>query len=476
MPQEGEELTRRQLEFLFAETADAASRRELAARALAHPDDPEAWDAAFRASPDNTVSRVVHEFYMEHTGDQILNAGMHYFPRAHNGRLLRGMSIRTARDAAAILMPLRNPWQESMKAIYVERGKRRHRVIGGEICTIGLLDTSMVHPREIFKRAVQWNADGIILSHNHPSGDPTPSNADRAVTLRLEEAGRQIGVEYVDHIVTNGKRFYSLRHDRMEEFAPDGKADWEAVAGGTTPQIRSYEHAGALARALRQGADNVIHAIALDTKNRITAVKRIPFDPAKPDTDGLLREIFRLAAGQPTAGVILDLTADAITPDAAQAFRARADVAGETMGIRILDTLYAQDGWACSTAARDQRIMPLKADAPVTVAETRYALEATARQLLDMPPVARVAAGRSPSRTSTSSRRRPNFSKPSSRTASTAPASATSGSPGAASGRASRTASGAPRPPRSPPCPTSSCAASRSTGAQTGRGAATGPP
>ena len=409
MPQEGEELTRRQLEFLFAETADAASRRELAARALAHPDDPEAWDAAFRASPDNTVSRVVHEFYMEHTGDQILNAGMHYFPRAYNGRLLRGMSIRTARDAAAILMPLRNPWQESMKAIYVERGKRRHRVIGGEICTIGLLDTSMVHPREIFKRAVQWNADGIILSHNHPSGDPAPSKEDRAVTLRLEEAGRHLGIEYIDHIITNGRSFYSLRHDRLEAFDPGAKADWEAVPGGTAPRAYGFDAVGDLVGALRQGAGNVVHAIALDAKGRVTAVRRIPFDPARLDpgddtgdadtkqrraayTADLLRDIFRMAVAHPTGGVILDLAADAITPDAARALRARADDAGMMMGIRILDTIYNQDGWAYSVAARRQ-LLPLRAGAPASVAETRYSLDAAARRLLDMPPVARVAAG-----------------------------------------------------------------------------------
>jgi proteasome lid subunit RPN8/RPN11 len=395
MPQEGEELTRRQLEFLFADTADAASRRELAARALARPDDPEAWDAAFRASPDNTVSRIVHEFYMEHTGDQIWNAGMHYFPRAYNGRLLRGMSIRTARDAAAILMPLRNPWQESMKAIYVERGKRRHRVIGGEICTIGLLDTSMVHPREIFKRAVQWNADGIILSHNHPSGDPTPSKEDRAVTLRLEEAGRHLGIEYIDHIITNGRSFYSLRHDRLEAFDPGAKADWEAVPGGTAPRIRDFDVDGNLIGALRQGAGDVIHAIALDTKNRITAVRRIPVDPARLDTgvaagdaglaaardeytQELMREIFRLTASHPAAGMILDLTAAGIPETAALTLHNRARHLSDIMGVSILDALYAHNGWAYSVAAGRQ-IMPLKADAAPgasSVAETRYSLAA----------------------------------------------------------------------------------------------------
>ena len=132
---------------------------------------------------------------------------------------------------------------------------------------------------KIFKRAVQWNADGIILSHNHPSGDPAPSKEDRAVTLRLEEAGRHLGIEYIDHIITNGRSFYSLRHDRLEAFDPGAKADWEAVPGGTAPRAYGFDAVGDLVGALRQGAGNVVHAIALDAKGRVTAVRRIPFDP-----------------------------------------------------------------------------------------------------------------------------------------------------------------------------------------------------
>lgn len=68
--------------------------------------------------------------------------------------------------------------------------------------SVGTLDASLVHPREVFKPAIIEGASSIILSHNHPSGDPTPSREDRAVTQRLEQAGELLGITVLDHIVS----------------------------------------------------------------------------------------------------------------------------------------------------------------------------------------------------------------------------------------------------------------------------------
>ena len=76
----------------------------------------------------------------------------------------------------------------------------------------GSLTSSIVHPREVFKTAIIANANRIMIFHNHPSGDPTPSNEDLAITKRLQEAGELIGIELLDHIIIGDQgRFESLR-------------------------------------------------------------------------------------------------------------------------------------------------------------------------------------------------------------------------------------------------------------------------
>ena len=80
----------------------------------------------------------------------------------------------------------------------------RRRLIGLETISQGTLDTLLVHPREVFKRAIAANASAVVLVHNHPSGDPTPSADDRAVTRQLVDAGRLLDVPVYDHVVIGG--------------------------------------------------------------------------------------------------------------------------------------------------------------------------------------------------------------------------------------------------------------------------------
>jgi len=77
--------------------------------------------------------------------------------------------------------------------------------------SVGDLSSAIVSPREVFKPAVIANAAGIILIHNHPSGDPTPSHDDIAVTRRISECGRLLGIELLDHVVVGEKAHTSLR-------------------------------------------------------------------------------------------------------------------------------------------------------------------------------------------------------------------------------------------------------------------------
>lgn len=89
----------------------------------------------------------------------------------------------------------------------------RKKLISIDDISIGILDSSLAHPREIFKPAIQNSAASIILVHNHPSGDPTPSNDDIKMTERLIEAGKIMGIEIDDHVIIADRFFASLRSD-----------------------------------------------------------------------------------------------------------------------------------------------------------------------------------------------------------------------------------------------------------------------
>ena len=76
------------------------------------------------------------------------------------------------------------------------------------VASIGSLNSSIVHPREVFKVAILSNANAIIIAHNHPSGDPAPSNEDINITQRLKEAGKLIGIDLIDHIIIGDEKRY----------------------------------------------------------------------------------------------------------------------------------------------------------------------------------------------------------------------------------------------------------------------------
>jgi len=85
----------------------------------------------------------------------------------------------------------------------------RNRVLGINTVSVGSLNASLVHPREVFKPAILQNATGLILVHNHPSGDEKPSEEDLEITRRLVEAGKLLGIDVVDHVIV-GNNFYSF--------------------------------------------------------------------------------------------------------------------------------------------------------------------------------------------------------------------------------------------------------------------------
>jgi len=91
----------------------------------------------------------------------------------------------------------------------------KNRVHNISIVSIGSINSSIVHPREVFKTAILSNASSIIIAHNHPSGDPTPSKEDIAITERIEEVGNILGIELLDHLVVGDNKYLSLREKNL---------------------------------------------------------------------------------------------------------------------------------------------------------------------------------------------------------------------------------------------------------------------
>jgi len=114
-----------------------------------------------------------------------------------------------ARLAAAILA---DADVERVLALHVNT---KHTLIGVHVVSVGTLDASLVHPREVFKAACLSNAAALVIAHNHPSGDPIPSGEDRALADRLRQAGELLGVTLLDFVIVTdpaeGVRYHSFR-------------------------------------------------------------------------------------------------------------------------------------------------------------------------------------------------------------------------------------------------------------------------
>ncbi|WP_042146531.1 DNA repair protein RadC [Paucisalibacillus sp. EB02] len=117
--------------------------------------------------------------------------------------------IRSPEDGADYVMEeLRNLNQEHFVVLFLNT---KNQIIHRQTIFIGSLNASIVHPREVFREAVKRSAASIIVAHNHPSGDPTPSQEDIHVTRRLAESGKMIGIELLDHLVIGDRNFVSLK-------------------------------------------------------------------------------------------------------------------------------------------------------------------------------------------------------------------------------------------------------------------------
>ena len=118
-------------------------------------------------------------------------------------------TIRTPDDVFAIMAPeYNNAVVETAQMLALDT---KNKIIGIFIVSTGSLNASIIHPRDVFQRAILSNAASVILVHNHPSGDPTPSSEDIALTRSLAEAGTVMDIAVLDHVIIGESSYVSMK-------------------------------------------------------------------------------------------------------------------------------------------------------------------------------------------------------------------------------------------------------------------------
>ncbi len=194
------------LAILLRTGTSSLSAVHLAERILAHT-------GGLKGLTDSTIESLVE---LKGVGPakaiQIL-AGVELGRRISRSLPEERFTVRSPQDAADLMMDeLQHLAQEHFVCLFLNT---KNQVIGKDTIFIGSLNASIVHPREVFRRAIQRASAAVICLHNHPSGDPSPSAEDRNVTKRLQEAGKLLGIDVLDHIIIGEQSFYSMKENGL---------------------------------------------------------------------------------------------------------------------------------------------------------------------------------------------------------------------------------------------------------------------
>lgn len=166
-----------------------------------------------RALVDMTVDEMTGKRGIGPAKAVQLKAGIELGQRLVKTRLPEAHIIRSPKDAADYLMEeLRYLQKEHFVCLFLNT---KNHIIAQETLSIGSLNASIVHPREIFRAAIKCSSASLVCAHNHPSGDPTPSPEDIRLTRRLCEAGEIVGIDILDHIVIGDGEYVSLKEQGL---------------------------------------------------------------------------------------------------------------------------------------------------------------------------------------------------------------------------------------------------------------------
>ncbi len=118
--------------------------------------------------------------------------------------------IREAKDAYQYLQAMKFLKKEHFHGLYLDS---RNKLVYDEVISIGSLTANIIHPREVFRPAIEHSAAAVIVAHNHPSGDPHPSEHDLRVTARLKSVGELLNIPLLDHLIIADEGFVSLKDE-----------------------------------------------------------------------------------------------------------------------------------------------------------------------------------------------------------------------------------------------------------------------
>lgn len=177
------------------EVLTMASRvfREYGEKAIADQTNPQKVSEALDI-PISKASQIVASFEL----------GRRFYSQ-RNGK---PKTLRTPKEVWELTADMRELPKEQMLGLYLNS---RYVLVHSEVVAIGTVDASIVHPREVFRPALEHAASAVILVHNHPSGDATPSKADKEITKQLKEAGKLMGIELLDHVVVTKEGYRSVQ-------------------------------------------------------------------------------------------------------------------------------------------------------------------------------------------------------------------------------------------------------------------------
>lgn len=136
-----------------------------------------------------------------------IELGKRFFSQKPGSRQIRDTS-----DAYEVVKNMQFLQKEYVRGLYLNS---RYKIIHDEIITIGSLDANILHPREVFRPAVEYGAYAIILAHNHPSGDPNPSKSDLEVSRKLLRAGNLLQMPLLDHLIVGHNSYISLNKAKL---------------------------------------------------------------------------------------------------------------------------------------------------------------------------------------------------------------------------------------------------------------------
>ncbi|MDD2709081.1 MAG: JAB domain-containing protein [Verrucomicrobiae bacterium] len=188
-----------------------------------------------------------------------------------------GAVIEKPEDFAKLTWTLRTPYMEVLKVAFLNRNKK---AVHSATLSVGAINVTFMNPqmvlRELQRIAGKTNANQVILSHNHPSGDPSPSSDDLRSTEIVVKGLKIAGIDLSDHVITNGKKYASWKQEWAVLPIETPQPEWEVVPRTELPMINHTDDLKEIIASLRQADPHHDHVIYGDTRLHVTAVERLP--------------------------------------------------------------------------------------------------------------------------------------------------------------------------------------------------------